>query len=171
MSDFGPAGATGGVWECPDLFPFAIDRNPGNVRWVLNVNINPGGLAGGSGGQYLVGSFDGASFSTRINTDRTLWVDHGEDFYATTSFSDIPPADGRRIWMAWISNWLYANEEPTAIWRGAQSVPRQLALRRLPEGVRLVQAPIDELKTLRTAAVPYIAGDAPLPDPPTSRSR
>ena len=29
------------------------------------------------------------------------------------SFSDIPPTDGRRIWMAWISNWQYANEEPT----------------------------------------------------------
>ena len=28
--------------------------------------------------------------------------------------------------MGWISNWLYANDEPTAIWRGAQSVPRTL---------------------------------------------
>ena len=31
-----------------------------------------------------------------------------------------------------MSNWLYANEEPTAPWRGVQSVPRELALRRLP---------------------------------------
>ncbi|WP_143671791.1 glycoside hydrolase family 32 protein, partial [Streptomyces caniscabiei] len=25
LSEFGPAGATGGVWECPDLFPLAVD--------------------------------------------------------------------------------------------------------------------------------------------------
>ena len=50
-----------------------------------------------------------------------------------------------------MSNWLYANEEPTAIWRGAQSIPRKLALRRFADGVRLVQAPIAEVETLRTA--------------------
>ena len=27
LSDFGPANATGGVWECPDLFPLAVDGN------------------------------------------------------------------------------------------------------------------------------------------------
>jgi sucrose-6-phosphate hydrolase SacC (GH32 family) len=56
--------------------------------------------------------------------------------------------------MAWISNWLYANVEPTEIWRGAQSVPRELALRRLPDGIRLVQAPIAELQTLRATPTP-----------------
>ena len=29
MSDFGPANAVGGVWECPDLFPLAGRRRPG----------------------------------------------------------------------------------------------------------------------------------------------
>ena len=28
--------------------------------------------------------------------DRTLWVDYGKDFYATLSFSDLPPTEGRR---------------------------------------------------------------------------
>ena len=66
--------------------------------------------------------------------------------------------------MAWISNWLYANVEPTAIWRGAQSVPRELALRRLPDGIRLVQAPIAELKTLRTTPAPTaITDEGPVP--------
>ena len=45
----GPAGAAGGVWECPDLFPLPLDGNPGRRGWVLLVNINPGGTAGGSG--------------------------------------------------------------------------------------------------------------------------
>ena len=62
LSDFGPAGATGGVWECPDLFPLPVDGNPQNVRWVLDVDINPGGPVGGSGAQYFVGAFDGTRF-------------------------------------------------------------------------------------------------------------
>jgi fructan beta-fructosidase len=164
LSDFGPAGATGGVWECPDLFALPVDGDPKNVRWVLDVDINPGSIAGGSGGQYFIGTFDGTTFVNENPSDQTLWVEHGKDFYATTSFSDIPATDGRRIWMAWISNWLYANVEPTVIWRGAQSVPRELALRRLPEGIRLVQAPIAELKTLRTTREPATLSDGgPLP--------
>jgi len=164
LSDFGPAGATGGVWECPDLFALSVDGDPKSVRWVLDVDINPGAIAGGSGGQYFVGTFDGTRFVNENPPEQTLWVERGKDFYATTSFADIPSADGRRIWMAWISNWLYANVEPTVVWRGAQSVPRVLALRRLPEGIRLVQAPIAELKALRTASIPRtITAAGPLP--------
>ncbi|MFJ4202919.1 GH32 C-terminal domain-containing protein [Streptomyces sviceus] len=63
LSEFGPAGATGGVWECPDLFPLAVDGNPKKIKWVLVVNINPGGITGGSGAQYFVGDFDGKKFT------------------------------------------------------------------------------------------------------------
>lgn len=63
LSEFGPAGATGGVWECPDLFPLAVDGDPKKIKWVLVVNINPGGIAGGSGAQYFVGDFDGKKFT------------------------------------------------------------------------------------------------------------
>jgi len=150
LSDFGPAGATGGVWECPDLFPLSVDGDPTDVRWVLDVDINPGAPQGGSGGQYFVGRFDGTTFVNENSPGTTLWADAGKDFYATISFSDIPEADGRRIWIGWISNWQYANQEPTEIWRGAQSIPRVLGLRRGPEGIRLVQSPVAELETLRT---------------------
>ena len=64
LDDFEPANATGGQWECPDLFPLAVDGNPNNIKWVLVVNINPGSVAGGSGGQYFVGSFDGTTFTS-----------------------------------------------------------------------------------------------------------
>ncbi|WP_060904483.1 GH32 C-terminal domain-containing protein [Streptomyces scabiei] len=63
LSEFGPAGATGGVWECPDLFPLAVDGNKKKIKWVLVVNINPGGIAGGSAAQYFVGDFDGKKFT------------------------------------------------------------------------------------------------------------
>ena len=64
LSDFGPANATGGIWECPDLFPLAVDGDPANTKWVLVVNLNPGAPAGGSGGQYFVGEFDGTTFTS-----------------------------------------------------------------------------------------------------------
>ncbi|WP_416984421.1 GH32 C-terminal domain-containing protein [Streptomyces sp. T028] len=64
QSDFGPAGATGGVWECPDLFPLQVDGDPKKTKWVLAVNLNPGGIAGGSGAQYFVGDFDGKKFTS-----------------------------------------------------------------------------------------------------------
>lgn len=64
LDDFTPANATGGQWECPDLFPLAVDGDPNNIKWVLVVNINPGAVAGGSGGQYFVGDFDGIHFTS-----------------------------------------------------------------------------------------------------------
>ncbi|WP_392958079.1 GH32 C-terminal domain-containing protein [Streptomyces sp. LN245] len=63
LSDFGPSGATGGVWECPDLFPLAVDGDKKKIKWVLVVNINPGGIAGGSAAQYFIGDFDGKKFT------------------------------------------------------------------------------------------------------------
>jgi sucrose-6-phosphate hydrolase SacC (GH32 family) len=61
LSEFGPAGGTAGVWECPDLFQLPV-QGTDEKRWVLAVNMNPGSIAGGSGGQYFVGEFDGKQF-------------------------------------------------------------------------------------------------------------
>ena len=102
LSDFGPAGAVGGVWECPDLFPLAVDGNPRNVKWVMVVNLNPGGIAGGSGGQYFIGDFDGTTFTS--DDPATYTPPTGtvlEDFESTsfapwrttgTAFGDGPTA-------------------------------------------------------------------------------
>ncbi|KUG53879.1 glycosyl hydrolase family 32 [Kocuria rosea subsp. polaris] len=65
LSDFGPANASEGIWECPDLFPLPVDGDPANTKWVLVVNLNPGSVAGGSGGQYFVGDFDGTTFTSQ----------------------------------------------------------------------------------------------------------
>ncbi len=138
-----------GQWECPDLFELSVDGDSKNKKWVLVINRNPGAPAGGTGTRYFVGSFDGAHFVNGTPASQELWADSGKDFYATNSFSDLPPTDGRRIWIGWISNWQYANREPTAIWRGAQSLPRELKLSQFPDGIRLVQKPIAEAKALR----------------------
>jgi fructan beta-fructosidase len=148
VGEFGGVGAMGGVWECPDLFPLAVEGS--GTKWVLVVNINPGGPAGGSGCQYFVGEFDGARF--KADHTATLWADHGADFYAGVTWSDVPKADGRRVWLGWMSNWQYAEKVPTHPWRSAMSIPRELALRRTPEGLRLAQQPVAELLKLRDGA-------------------
>jgi sucrose-6-phosphate hydrolase SacC (GH32 family) len=306
VGEFGPTGAVDGLWECPDLFPLAVEG--GATKWVLIVNVNPGGPAGGSGTQYFVGDFDGARFAAdppppsraefvphgkvlvdfengyagwtaegeafgdapaagtlpnqqpvtgfrgrglvnsyrdgdrtqgtltsppfeitaayisflvgggphaetrvdlrvdgkvvrtargrererlaweawdvrqfrgkkadiqvvdrhsggwgHINFDHViladeparpadesaLWADYGADFYAGVSWSDVPPADGRRVWLGWMSNWTYANDVPTSPWRSTLSIPRELRLRRTTDGLRLAQRPVEELKKLR----------------------
>jgi sucrose-6-phosphate hydrolase SacC (GH32 family) len=308
LSDFGPAGAIGGVWECPDLFELAIDGDPSRTKWVLQVDLGSGAVAGGSGGQYFVGDFDGTRFipdeaisdvgepqgvvfadfedstygewtvngtafgsrpakgtlagqqtvagyrgqrlvntfyggdattgtltspaftiehnfinllvggghhpgetavnllvdgavartatgqnsemldwiawdvaelrgevarieivdshtggwghilvdhimfsdeAARPSMEVAEWIDFGKDFYAVQSWSDIPEEDGRRIWIAWINNWQYAEAIPTHPWRSAQSIPRVVELSEIGGEVRLVQRPIDELQHIR----------------------
>ncbi|BDZ40150.1 hypothetical protein GCM10025863_27640 [Microbacterium suwonense] len=46
LSVYGPAGAVDGIWECPDLFPLAVDGDSGDVRWVLVISMSPGAIAG-----------------------------------------------------------------------------------------------------------------------------
>ncbi len=318
LSDFGPAGATEGIWECPDLFLLDIEEGEGGVgqerKWVLEVDLGSGSVAGGSGGQYFLGDFDGTAFVLdekamqveaipefvpegevlfdfegedyggwtvegeafgeepargtldgqnpvsgfrgeglvnsfrggdaaigrmvsppfqlradylnfligggshagrtcmnlsvdgrvvrtatgaasetltwrswdvsewkgreavleivddhregwgHINVDdilmseqparagsaAVLWVDYGSDFYAAVTWSGVPAADGRSLWIGWMSNWQYAQEAPTSPWRSAQSVVRELGLRRTPNGaLRLLQRPVRELTALR----------------------
>jgi fructan beta-fructosidase len=48
-----------------------------------------------------------------------------------------------------MSNWQEANVTPTSPWRGAMTIPRALALRRFPGGLRLIQRPAAELTSLR----------------------
>lgn len=150
LSEFGPAGAIGGIWECPDLFALPVKDDENKHKWVLQVDINPGAPFGGSGGQYFVGIFDGEKFTPdSVNEGKIRWADYGKDFYAVQSYANIPENDGRRIWLAWMNNWQYAGEIPTNPWRGAMTIPRQISLKSEDETYHLVQEPADELQSLR----------------------
>ncbi|MFH5884812.1 glycoside hydrolase family 32 protein [Halalkalibaculum sp. DA3122] len=150
LSEFGPSGATGGIWECPDLFELPVDGDSDRTKWVLQVDLNPGGPFGGSGAQYFVGHFDGETFVQDPETEgQTRWVDYGKDFYAVQSYTNIPRDDGRRIWLAWMNNWQYAQEIPTSPWRSAMTIPRSLSLQTFDDGIHLMQQPADELTQLR----------------------
>ncbi|MEJ2593673.1 MAG: glycoside hydrolase family 32 protein [bacterium] len=140
------AGAHGGVWECPDLFPLMV----GSVKkWVLLVSINPGGPFGGSATQYFIGQFNGKTFVNDNSDSAILWLDHGRDNYAGVTYSNIPEKDGRRIFIGWMSNWDYGQEVPTKRWRSAMTIPRTLELKNTEEGIRLFSRPVIELETLR----------------------
>ena len=114
-----------GVWECPDLMKLPVNGT-GEEKWLLICNINPGGPFGGSATQYFVGSFDGHKFTCESKPDVTKWMDYGKDHYATVTFDNAP--DNRRVAIAWMSNWQYANQVPTMQYRSANSVPRDLGL-------------------------------------------
>jgi fructan beta-fructosidase len=155
LSDFGPAGATGGIWECPDMFKLPVDGDPDNLRWVLHVDLNPGSVAGGSGSQYFVGEWNGTHFipESPAAGEEPLWVDYGTDFYAAITWNNIPAEDGRRLWVGWSNNWSYANEIPTSPWRSMQSIPRSLHLETIDNEIRLIQQPVRELETLRSSHI------------------
>ncbi|MFF5184984.1 GH32 C-terminal domain-containing protein [Streptomyces sp. NPDC000345] len=112
QSDFGPAGATGGVWECPDLFPLPVDGDPKKTKWVLAVNLNPGGIAGGSGAQYFVGDFNGKKFTsdddgTYTPPSGTVMQDFESgsfgDWTATGTAFGSAPATGAVDWQSQVT--------------------------------------------------------------------
>lgn len=137
-SDFGSnTGAHGGVWECPDLFP--LDYN-GKKVWVLIGNINPGGPNKGSATQYFLGNFNGHQFTA--SSTGTKWIDYGPDNYAGITWSNT---GNRKIFIGWMSNWMYANEVPTEKWRNALTIPRELKLKAIGKELYVVSSPVKEL--------------------------
>ena len=125
-SSFGEKyGNHGGVWECPDLMKLKV-RGTDKEKWMLICNINPGGPFGGSATQYFVGDFDGHKFTCDSKPEVTKWMDYGKDHYATVTFDNAP--EGRRVAIAWMSNWQYANQVPTQQYRSGNSIPRDLGL-------------------------------------------
>lgn len=153
LSRFGPAGTINKPnWECPDLFKLDVQGESGRKLWVLEVDIGSGSIAGGSGGEYFVGTFDGTCFKA---IQHAQWVDFGRDFYAPISWDNVPKTDGRRIWIGWFNNW-ETSLVPTSPWRSCMSVPRTLSLKKVafnaeePATYVLVQQPVAELQKLRT---------------------
>ena len=145
-SSFGEGyGAHGNVWECPDLFELPVEGT-GEKKWVLLCSLGDGPF-GDSATQYFVGSFDGKKFICDNQPNVTKWMDWGKDHYATVTWSDAP--DNRRIAIAWMSNWQYANDVPTSQYRSPNSVPRDLSLFAVGDGIYLQSAPSPELLKLR----------------------
>lgn len=160
LSSFGPERAVDGVWECPDLFPLAVDGDPSDERWVLIISLSPGGVAGGSGTQYVIGRFDGVTFSADAEAtgEAVDWLDFGRDCYAGVTFDGL--AREERTMIAWMSNWDYARELPAGdglLRRGMMTLPRRLSLVRHDGRLWLrqqpVAAPLEEEIAIEAASV------------------
>lgn len=137
-SEFGiDAGSHEGVWECPDLIPLMLE---GQERWVLIVSLVAGGPNLGSATQYFVGDFDGHQFTPEHQDTR--WLDHGPDNYAGITWHNTGK---RKVFIGWMSNWLYAKEVPTSPWRSAMTLPRDLGLRKINDQTYLTTAPSEEV--------------------------
>jgi fructan beta-fructosidase len=80
-----------------------------------------------------VGDFNGKVFTNEGKSPEARWVDYGKDNYAGVTWSGIPEADGRRIFLGWMSNWQYAGIVPSTVWRGATTLPRELKLVKLSD--------------------------------------
>lgn len=123
-------GKVTGFYECPELFPLAVDRDPNNVKWVMY----------GADGNYHIGSFDGKSYSPE--TRSKIRMNWGSRYYAAQTFNNTPRGpDGqeRRIQVGWQDRQI--------------STPVELTLRSTPLGLRVCLLPVEELANLRTSTL------------------
>ncbi|MEC0370645.1 GH32 C-terminal domain-containing protein [Paenibacillus chibensis] len=141
----------GGVWECPDLFQLPVDA-AGQRKWVLMISTGANPKTQGSDAEYFIGDVTPeGKFIDDNPAGKVLRTDVGKEFYASMSFSDMP--DGRRIMLAWMTNWDYPFSFPTAGWKGQLTTPREVSLKMTDEGIRMYQQPIAELASLRSPLV------------------
>jgi len=120
-----------GTSECPEFFEIPLDGNRHKTRWVFY----------GGNGRYLVGDFDGKRFAPQSGP-RAL--NSGDCFYASQTYNDIPPADGRRILIPWGQVAM-----PGMPFNQMMGLPVELTLHTTEDGLHLWAKPVDELKSLR----------------------
>ena len=131
-------------FECPDFFELPVDGNAGVKKWVM---------VQGSG-QYSVGTFDGVQFTEE--TPR-LAVDVGPHFYATQSWENTAPGDGRRIQVAWMRG----ADFPDMPFNQMIGFPCELTLRKTAAGERMNRKPAREIAALHRAPDVWAERDLP----------
>ena len=102
-------------WECPDLFNL-------DGKWVLIFSVNEIGTSKYCGMKYYIGNFDGKNFFTKWKSSKIF--DYGPDCFAGVTFNN----SSERIMIAWMNNWLYANEANANLWNGSMTIPRKLKI-------------------------------------------
>ncbi|MBT3288130.1 MAG: glycoside hydrolase family 32 protein [Victivallales bacterium] len=123
------ASRVGGFYECPELFPLAVDGDPEQVKWVLH----------GADGEYMLGDFDGRDFHPDGDKQR-LW---SGNFYASQTYTDAP--DGRRVQIGWGRG----VEFPGMPFNQQMGVACDLSLITTDNGVVMRAEPVPELASLR----------------------
>ncbi len=128
-----------GAGECPDLFELPILDARGRPihggkdgsRWIF----------WGANGTYLIGRFDGRTFTRESGPHKTEW---GRNCYAAQTWSDIPAADGRRL----IIGWMRRARFPSMPFNQQMTIPRVVTLRTTEDGPRLFLYPVREIENV-----------------------
>jgi len=122
-----------GFFECPEIFELPVEGTS-ERRWVLY----------GADGDYLTGSFDGRVFTPDGGPGAAKQrFSHGNCFYASQTYSDVPPEDGRRVQIAW-----GRVEMPGMPFNQMMLFPVELTLRPMGQGVRMFARPVREIERL-----------------------
>lgn len=119
-----------GFYVCPDLFQLPVDGDPKNKRWVIL-----------DWEKYAIADFNGGS----VQLDTAMRkLDHGSNYSANQTWSNVPVEDGRRIQIAWMRGGKY----PQMPFSQQMTFPRELSLRENDDGMHLYQWPIREIEKL-----------------------
>ena len=116
-----------GFWECPELFELAVDDNPNNKKWVMY----------GVQGTYLIGNFDGKTFTPE--TEMLRYNVGG--MTAAQTFNNEP--DGRRLQIGWGHA-----EFPGMPFKQTFTIVQEFSLRNTRNGNRLFVEPAKEIQKL-----------------------
>ncbi|MBN2281163.1 MAG: glycoside hydrolase family 32 protein [Candidatus Marinimicrobia bacterium] len=124
-------------YECPDIYQLPLDGDENNMKWVLQDAC----------GAYLVGEFDGTTFTVDKGQE-THKMDLGPDFYAAQTFprGNLPNNDNRTIQIAWMDNWNGGVGEE--IWERNATFPVSLGLVTRNKQKRITRNPIKEISSL-----------------------
>lgn len=123
-----------GYFECPELFELPVDGKAGTSKWVLYA----------ADGAYAVGAFDGKTFSPDADKQR---FNYGDCFYASQTFSAMPPGDPRRVQIAWGQT-----GHPDMPFNQMMNFPVELTLKKSGEGIRMFAQPVREIEKLHRQA-------------------
>jgi levanase/fructan beta-fructosidase len=136
-----------GFSGCADLYKLPVDSNTGNQKWVL----------AGANNEYLVGAFDGKTFTAETNPRKQ---DMGRNFMAAHSWTNLP--DGKVIQIAWMRGGKY----PRMPFDGQMSFPCELSLKSTKVGPLLCRQPVSlepfyskDLKKKQKNLIPGIKGN------------
>lgn len=116
--------------DCPELFQLPVDGDPNHTKWVL--------YAGS--GDYVLGNFNGKRF---VPETGLIKYNHGDCFYASQTFNDVPESDGRRIQIAWGTV-----DFPGMPFNQMLTFPVSLSLWTTSRSIRMYANPVKEIEQL-----------------------
>ncbi|HNQ36817.1 MAG TPA: glycoside hydrolase family 32 protein [Prolixibacteraceae bacterium] len=116
----------------PDLVELRLNNRPDDTRWII-IDGN---------GDYVVGSFDGSSFTAE---SIRMKCDYGRGFAGATTFSNLPAGEERTVQVALLNS----EEWPGMPFHGQLAIPAELTLRKAGTGIYLFRNPVSEIEQLQ----------------------